>query len=193
MPLSQLDRRTALIIIDLQKGVVAMPTARPSADIVAHASTLARAFRAQRLPVVVVNVTGVAPGRADSNPPFSPPADWSELVPELELQPGDHRVNKQRWGAFIGTGLHDHLQGAGVTQIVLCGIATSIGVESTARIAHELSYHVVLVEDAMTDRIAQAHANSVQVIFPRIGEVTDTASVLQALQARSAASMPSGV
>lgn len=193
MPLSQLDPYTALIIIDLQKGVVAMPTAHPSSDIVAHASALARAFRARRLPVVVVNVTGVVPGRADSNPPFSPPADWSELVPELELQASDYRISKQRWGAFIGTGLHDHLQAAGVTQIVLCGIATSIGIESTARNAHELGYHVVLVEDAMTDRIAEAHANSVQVIFPRIGEVTDTASVLQALQARPAASMPSGI
>ncbi|WMJ69073.1 isochorismatase family protein [Stenotrophomonas sp. 24(2023)] len=184
MPLSQLDPRTALIVIDLQAGVVAMPTARPAADIVAHASALAQAFRAQALPVVLVNVTGIAPGRADASPPFAPPPGWSDLVPELDAQPSDHRVSKQRWGAFTGTDLHALLQAAGVTQVVLCGISTSIGIESTARHAHELGYNVVLVEDAMTDRIAQAHANSVQVIFPRVGEVTDTASVLQALQAR---------
>ncbi|KAF1017260.1 MAG: Isochorismatase family protein YecD [Stenotrophomonas maltophilia] len=183
MPLSQLDPIPALVVVDLQKGIVALPTARPSADIVALSAQLARAFRARGLPVALVNVTGIAPGRVDAHRPFAPPADWAELVPEQDARPSDHRVSKQRWGAFLGTDLDAWLRAAGATQVVLCGISTSIGVESTARNAHELGYNVVLVEDAMTDMVAQAHANSVQVIFPRVGEVTDTASVLQALQA----------
>lgn len=184
MPLSQLDTTAALIVVDLQKGIVGLPTAHPASAIVGQAAALADAFRANNLPVVLVNVTGGAPGRNDANHSFSPPADWAELVPELGQHGSDHRVSKQRWGAFHGTDLQAHLQAAGVTQVVLCGIATSIGVESTARNAHEHGYHVVLVADAMTDLDAQAHQNSVQKIFPRMGEVTDTAAVLQALQAR---------
>ena len=69
-----------------------------------------------------------------------------------------------------------------VTQVVLCGIATSIGVESTARCAHEYGYHVVLVEDAMTDPDAEAHRHSIQKIFPRLGELTNMAELLRALE-----------
>ena len=88
-----------------------------------------------------------------------------------------------RWGAFHETGLDQHLKDLGVTQVVLCGIATSIGVESTARYASEHGYHVVLVEDAMTDLDHDAHVHSLTKIFPRLGEVTDTAEVLKAVKA----------
>jgi nicotinamidase-related amidase len=128
-------------------------------------------------------VTGAAPGRTDAGPPkFSFPADWAELVPELEQHPDDHIVTKQRLGAFLGTTLDDYLRQRGVTQVVLTGISTSTGVESTARSAYDLGYNVALVVDAMTDLNADAHRHSVEKIFPRLGETDTTANVLKLLQ-----------
>ena len=104
MPLTKLDDTCALIVIDLQKGVAGMPTVHPVNEIIDRSAQLARAFRERALPVVLVNVSGRAPGRTDAgSPKFSFPPDWTELVPELERQPGDHTVTKQRWGAFLGT------------------------------------------------------------------------------------------
>jgi nicotinamidase-related amidase len=182
MPVTTLDPTAALVVIDLQKGIVGMPTAHPAAEIVSRAATLARAFREKGLPVVLVNVTGGAPGRTDvPRPAFSLPPDWAELVPELDRQPGDVIVSKQRWGAFLGTGLNDALRARGVTQIVLVGVATSIGVESTARSAYDLGYNVALVVDAMTDRDGDAHRHSVEKIFPRLGQTDITDNVLKLL------------
>ena len=184
MPLTQLDATPALVLIDLQKGIASGNTVHPVAGIIARGAQLARAFRERGLPVVLVNVDGRAPGRADNAPPWGDrAADWATLVPELDAQLSDIRITKQRWGAFIGTQLHDQLQRHHVTQIVLGGISTSAGVESTARSAWDLGYHVVLVLDAMTDRDADAHRLSVEKIFPRIGETTTTDAVLAMLPA----------
>jgi nicotinamidase-related amidase len=90
-------------------------------------------------------------------------------------------VSKQRPGAFIGTPLHDYLHQRGVTQIFIAGIATSLGVESTARSAYDHGYNVVLVADAMTDRDADTHRHSVERIFPRLGETDTTENVLKLL------------
>ena len=185
MPLTKLDTIPALVVIDLQKGVVGLPAVHPAGEIVARAAQLARAFRQRGLPVVLVNVSGPAPGRTDAGPRnFSFPADWIELVPELERHPGDHIVTKQRWGAFLGTALDDILRRRGVTQVVLTGVATSAGVESTARSAYDLGYNVVLVIDAMTDLNAEAHRHTVERIFPRIGETVTTERVLEVLRER---------
>jgi nicotinamidase-related amidase len=183
MPLTKLDTDPALVIIDLQKGIVSMPTVHPAGEIIGRSAQLACAFRERGLPVVLVHVSGAAPGRTDAGRPnFSFPADWAELVPELERHPDDHIVIKQRWGAFLGTSLDDYLRKRGVTQIVLTGVATSIGVESTARSAYDLGYNVVLVVDAMTDRDADAHRHSVEKIFPRLGETDTTDNVLKLLR-----------
>src|SRR5580693_10296343 len=180
MPLTQLDATAALIVIDLQKGIVGLPTVHPAAEIVGRTTQLARGFRARGLPVVLVNVTGRAPGRTDAGAPkFSFPPDWTELVPELEQQPGDHLVSKQRVGAFIGTTLDDTLRQRGVTQVFITGVATSAGVEATARSAYDYGYNVVLVTDAMTDRDPDAHRHCVEKIFPRLGETDTTANVLK--------------
>jgi len=182
MPVTQLDPTAALIVIDLQKGIVSLPVAHPIADIVSRSAQLAQAFRERGLPVVLVNVTAAAPGRTNTvRPKFAFPPDWTDLVPELEPQPGDHLVSKQRVGAFIGTGLHEHLQQRGVTQVFITGVATSVGVEATARSAYDYGYNVVLVTDAMTDRDPDAHLHSVEKIFPRIGEVDTTENVLHLL------------
>jgi len=171
MPVSTFDASTALLIIDLQKGIVALPTVHPIGPVVQHAAALADAFRRHGLPVVLINVTGGAPGRAEQARKLDAlPADWAELVPELNRQPQDHLVSKRTWGAFSGTGLDAHLQQLGVTQLVLAGVSTSIGVESTARQAYELGFNVTLALDAMTDTSAESHENSVSRIFPRLGE-----------------------
>jgi nicotinamidase-related amidase len=184
MPLTKLDDVSALIAIDLQKGIVGMPMVHPAGEIIHRTAVLARAFRERSLPVVLVNVSGPPPGRTDAGPRnYSFPEGWTELVPELDRQPGDHLVTKQSWGAFAGTGLDDYLRLRGVTQVVLTGIATSAGVESTARNACDLGYNVTLVVDAMTDRDADAHQHSVEKIFPRLGETTTTADVMTLLQA----------
>lgn len=185
MALSQLDDHAALIVIDLQKGILNYPTIHPVPEIVARAAELARAFRTRGLPVVLVNVTASAPGRTQSGPPaVSRPPDWAELVPELERSPSDIVITKQRWGAFTGTALDAELRRRGVTQVFVTGVSTSAGVESTARSAHEHGYHVVLVTDAMTDRDPDTHRHSIDKIFPRIGEAATTAEVLQRLTAR---------
>jgi len=135
---------------------------------------------------VLVNVTGGAPGRTDrTRPPgtISSP-DWADLVDELDVQPDDHLVTKQRRSAFHDTGLDAHLRGLGVTQVVLAGVSTTSGVESTARSAYDYGYHVVLAIDAMTDTDPDAHANSVERIFPKLGETTTTAEILDMLGRR---------
>lgn len=182
MPLTKLDEVCALVVIDLQKGVAGMPAAHPMPEIIRRSAQLARVFRERKLPVVLVNVSGMAPGRTDAGRPnYAFPPDWTELVPELDAHAGDHLVTKQRWGAFLGTGLDDYLRLRGATQIVLTGVATSIGVESTARSAYDLGYNVVLVTDAMTDRDADAHRYSVEKIFPRLGETALADDVLRLL------------
>lgn len=191
MPLTKLDDTAALVVIDLQKGIVAVPTAHPAGEIVDRSARLARAFRAHGLPVVLVHVTGRAPGRTDAGIPNLPfKDDWTELVPELGRHPGDLLVTKQRWGAFCGTTLNDDLRKRGVTQIVLTGISTSAGVESTARSAYDYGYNVTLVLDAITDRDAENHRHCVEKIFPRLGEAATTEDVLKLLQARPAAPTP---
>ena len=183
MPVTKLDDRCALIVIDLQKGTVGLPTVHPANKIIDRSAQLARAFRERGLPVVLVNVSGPAPGRTDAGiPKFSFPADWTELVPQLEQHPDDHVLTKQRLGAFLGTDLDDYLRQHGVTQVVVTGVATSSGVESTARSAYDLGYNVVLAVDAMTDRDGDAHRHSVEKIFPRLGETAKTDDVLKLLK-----------
>jgi nicotinamidase-related amidase len=187
MPITTIDDRTALIVIDLQRGIVAFPLAHPVAGVLANARALAAAFRRQQLPVVLVNVTGGAPGRAEQTRGGGPPAaDWAVLVPEVDQQPSDHVVTKQTWGAFSKTNLAGYLKDQGVTQVVVIGVATSFGVESTARQAHELGFNVAFAVDAMTDMNADAHINSVTRIFPRLGETGTTQDIIQRLDARAA-------
>lgn len=183
MPLTTLDPKTALVVIDLQKGIVALPVApHPATAVVERSARLADAFRKRGLPVVLVNVAGGAPGRIEqARVAGTRAADWAELVPELRRQAQDRAVTKRTWGAFMHTDLDAQLKSLGVTQIVLCGISTSIGVESTARQAYELGYNVTLAVDAMGDLNADAHQNSLARIFPRLGETGSTQEVLDLL------------
>jgi nicotinamidase-related amidase len=185
----QLEQRPALVVIDLQVGILSYPTAHPKEQIIANSAALAEAFRARDLPVVLVNVDGSAPGRSDRGKATgrvggrSIPAESTVLVPELNRQPTDITVTKRSFGAFLTTDLDAKLNEAGVTQIVLAGISTTSGVESTARSAFDLGYHVAFVTDAMTDSL-EAHNASVEHQFPKLGELGTTADVLALLDAR---------
>jgi nicotinamidase-related amidase len=183
MALSTLDPKSALILIDLQKGIVGLPTAHPTGPVVSRSAALADEFRGRGLTVVLVNVTGVAPGRTEqARRTGEMPADWAEIVPELNPQPSDLLVTKRTWGAFMHTDLEAKLRGLGITQVVMAGVATSIGVESTARQAYELGFNVTFATDAMTDLNADAHANSITRIFPRMGETGTTAEIIELLK-----------
>jgi len=184
MALTPLDPKSALIVFDLQKGIVSLPTADPIEGVVQKAAALASAFRRRGLPVVLVNVDGGAPGRTEQARRFRDfPEGWTDLIPELDAQASDHRVTKRTWGAFSHTDLDAYLKGQGATQVVVVGVATSAGVESTARQAHELGFNVALAIDAMTDMNPEAHANSVTRIFPRLGETATTQEILDQLAA----------
>lgn len=187
MPVTTLDPKTALLVIDLQKGIVARAAEYGVGGVVQRASALAAAFRQHALPVVLVNVGGGAPGRIEqTRPHIQLPADWAELVPELKQQPQDHLVTKKTWGAFSNTGLAGWLQQQAVTQVVIVGVSTSIGVESTARQAHELGLNVTLAVDAMTDLNPDAHSNSITRIFPRLGETGSTQQIIDLLNSQHA-------
>lgn len=182
MPITALDSTTALIVIDLQAGFAGMPTVHPIDGVVANAATLAAAFRVKALPVVLVNVAGGAPGRTEQGGGGQElPDGWADLLPQLNQQPGDKTVTKFSWGAFHNTDLAAHLTELGATQVVIAGVATSIGVESTARQAHEHGFHVTLATDAMTDLNPAAHDNTVSHIFPLLGETGTTKDVLALL------------
>ena len=154
------------------------------ADVVKKAADLAAAFRRHDLPVVLVNTNDGPPGRTVHRRHSGPfPPDFVRLMPELDAQPTDHRITKRTWGAFTGTDLEAHLRSSGISQVVVCGVATSVGVESTARQAHELGLNVTLAVDAVTDISAEAHANSLERIFPRLGEDGTAQEIIARVQA----------
>ncbi|MFF0183881.1 hydrolase [Streptomyces sp. NPDC005244] len=190
MAVTTIDPRTALVVIDLQHGIVGNPgvAPHPAADVVERSVRLADAIRGHGLPVVLVRVTAAADGsdavsgRTDgASRGRSFPEGWDVIVDDLAGHPEDITVTKRNWGAFYGTDLDLQLRRRGITQIVLTGIATSIGVESSARAAHEHGYHVTLATDAMTDLDAETHRNSVERIFPRLGETGTTDEILEVL------------
>jgi nicotinamidase-related amidase len=181
--------KTALVVIDLQKGFSGRPLVPYSYDVVVkNAATVANAFRKNGMPVFLVRVTPSRDGKdmlhpiADAAPwaqAFSP--DWAEIVPEMGPREGDLVITKRQWGAFYGAELDLELRRRGMTTIVLCGILTNIGVESTARFAYEYGYHQIFAEDAMAAVSAEEHAFSVTKIFPRIGLVRKTEEIISAL------------
>ena len=184
-------RTTALVLIDLQQGVVSRPFApRSGAEVVQNASRLAAKFRALGATVVLVRVTFQPDSKDRLNAPADAPMqfnssalppNWAELVPEIGPQTGDLIITKRQWGAFYGTELDLQLRRREVRTIVLGGIATNFGVESTDRDAYERGYAQIFVEDAMASMTAEAHEFVVENIFPRIGQARSTDEVLSAL------------
>ncbi|MCX6177832.1 MAG: hydrolase [Chlorobiales bacterium] len=182
---------TALVIIDLQKGITALPAEPYEAQaVVINAAKLAEAFRKNQMSVFLVRVSA----SSDSKDRLSPitdcistgrkttfSADWSEIVPELTPKDDDQIITKKQWGAFYGTDLDLQLRRRKIETIVLCGISTNIGVESTARCAYEYGFQQIFVEDAMSARSSTEHNNTIKTIFPRIGRVRKTQDILAIL------------
>lgn len=185
-------RSTAVVVIDLQKGIVGLPGSPNTTDsVVKNCVSLVGAARAAGAHVVLVHV-GRSPDGADGlrpvadevmRAPGTMPADWADLLPELGCQATDTVIFKRQWGAFYGTDLDLQLRRRGLKTIILCGIATEVGVESTARDAYERGYEQVFAEDAMNGRHAESHANSMTRIFPRMGRVRKTGEIVAALGA----------
>jgi nicotinamidase-related amidase len=182
-----LDPRTAaLVLIDLQKPIVAMPLSPYSGpEVVSVCTGLAGNFRKAGARVVLVNVA-FAKDLGDavrapvdepfSHPPGGLPEDWAELVDGL-AQPTDLRVTKHQWGAFYGTDLDLQLRRRGIKSIVLGGIATNFGVESTAEQAWERGYEVIIAKDATSSRTVEMYTFSIQSILPRISRITNAANI----------------
>lgn len=177
---------TALVLIDLQNGIMGFQTQpRSPAEVVAASKAVAQRFRAAGAHVVLVNVD-FAPGYADALkapvdqpsqlPPGGLPPTFADIVEGL-AEPGDLRVTKKQWGAFYGTDLDLQLRRRGVTTIVLGGVATNQGVESTARAAHEHGYAVVLAEDLCAGRDAEMHSFAFERIFPHLSRVVKAAEI----------------
>lgn len=197
MTLSRLDpATTALVVVDLQRGITQGSYApHTAAEVVERSAALARAFREAGATVVLVHVAYAA-GEADAphrevdqpRPARELPPDFSEIVAELQRAPSDVVVTKRNWGAFHDTGLDLQLRRRGVSTLVLTGIATNMGVESTARDAYERDYRLVFAEDAITSFSAEQHGFAMGTIFPRIGRVRSTAEILDALATAPSAS-----
>lgn len=177
---------TALVLIDLQKGIVSRDVApHTGAQVVARGKELAERFRSAGAPVILVNV-GFAKDFKDALrpevdepmvvPPGGFPADFSELADGL-AKPGDILITKRQWGAFFGTELDLQLRRRGIKTIVLAGIATNIGVESTARQAHEHGYSQVIVEDATSGLDGSMHDFAFNFLFPKISRIAKTADI----------------
>ncbi len=187
MPLSTLDPTTALIVVDLQKGILNQPFVHPIVGVIERSCALLAAFRQHDLPVVLVNVAGGALGRTEQTHRFTTiPEGFSDLIPELDRQVCDIVVTKRTWGAFASTDLEAQLKSYRVTQVVITGVATGTGVEATARQAYEAGFNVTLALDAMTDARPEAHSYSLTHVFPRLGETGSTQDVLDLLAQRSA-------
>ena len=186
-----IDKRgTALVVIDLQRGIAAMPTQPHEAGrVVRNAASIADAFRKNHMPVFLVHVVASEADRlkpiADQQPWSATgqprPKDWADILPELGPKEDDVVITKKQWGAFYGTELDLQLRRRGLNTIVLCGISTNAGVESTARFAYEYGYQQIFVEDAMAARSAEEHNNTVNYTFKRIGRVRTTEQILSAL------------
>ena len=189
-----LDPRTcALVLIDLQKGILGLPLAPYSASqIVEKSLALGRGLKEAGGVVVLVKVAFAndyadAPSREVDEPSAMPPgglpAEWSEFVPEIASLQADVVITKRQWSAFYGTELDLQLRRRGIKTIVLGGVATHIGVESTARDAWQHHYSVVLAEDACTSFGADVHQFSVEKVLRRVARVRSTEEILAGLAA----------
>ena len=184
-------RTTALVLIDLQQGILGFAKGPRTGESVLEASAkLARQFRKQGSPVVLVRVgwhddfgdaLKQSVDQPSAMPPGGLPKNWWDFPEALEVSDSDLLITKRQWNAFYGTELDLQLRRRGIKTIVLAGISTNIGVESTARAGYELGYALVLAEDAMSSGATEQHEASVNYIFPRLGHVRPTEDVLAAL------------
>ena len=181
-------RRTAIVLIDLQKGILARPTVpHATADLLDRTQQLLGAGRAAGLLVIHVRVgwsddMGDSPSAPVDQPGPSraspPPSGFADSVEGFGPAPGELLITKRQWGAFQGTELDLQLRRRGIDTIILSGVASDIGVESTARFGWELGYAQIVVEDATAGYDEDQHRSSFAKIFPRIARVRSTEQVV---------------
>ena len=179
-------RISALVLVDLQKGILGYSLAPvTSQELLERGQALAERFRAAKATVVLVNVAFSPDGadmlrqRVDQPSPIPAggfPAGWDEFPPGL-MQSGDLQITKRQWGAFYGTELDLQLRRRGIRTIVLGGVATQIGVESTARQAYEHGYELLMVKDATTSSDTEGHEMSMKHIMPRLGRIVQSSDI----------------
>ncbi|AZG45872.1 isochorismatase family protein [Gordonia insulae] len=184
MTATALDPHTALVLIDLQNGTLGRGLVHQSADIVARSVALANAFADRDMTIVIVRATGTPAGRTEysASMPDGFPPEFAELHPDIDAIGSAVRVDKSSWGAFVGTDLHGELSARGITQVVLAGVATSFGVESSAREAYDLGYNVAIAIDAISDARAASHDHVVSSVFPALAELATTDDILALLK-----------
>ncbi|MFT2815390.1 cysteine hydrolase family protein [Leifsonia sp. A12D58] len=182
MAITELDDNPALVVIDLQVGTLAGGLVHPVEGIVANANQLLSAFHARGLPVVVARVSGTPAGRTEYGAGSREfPPEFAELAPALDVRSDDIAVVRNTWSVFAATDLDARLRTLGVTQVVLAGVATSFGVESTARDAYDLGYNVIIATDAITDRSLDAHEASITRVFPALGQLSSASEIVARL------------
>lgn len=170
---SLVARRAALIVVDLMPRIVELDMGPyKGVDVVSRAGRLVAAFRQAGGTVVLVRVE--RPNVAEQPP-------GSGFVPEMLPRTGDITVVKRTIGAFYGTDLAGQLRERAVETVVMAGIATTMGVESTARAASDHGFEVVFASDAMSGMTTLEHEHALTVTLPRFGEVLTTDEVLQRL------------
>jgi nicotinamidase-related amidase len=181
MPIDTLSHATALLVIDLQVGTTSAALAHPIDGVAANAGRLIDAFHVTGRTVVIASVTGTPAGRTTySNGAMTFPAEFTEPISGLPTNDGDLTIERATWSVFAGTDLHERLQSLGVTDLILAGLATSFGIESTARDAYDLGYSVVIASDAVTDRSIESHDHSIGRVFPALGKVATTDEIIAA-------------
>ena len=185
------SKKTALVVIDIQKGIAGMArqlAPHSAQEVVGNVAKLVGKFRSAGAQVFLVHVTSV-----DGKDMLSPltdqgsqwqgerPADWADFMDEITPMGSDIVITKRQWGAFYGTELDLQLRRRGINTIVLCGISTNIGVETTAREAYQHGYNQVFATDAMAAMTEEEHNAALKFIFPRIGRLRTTEQVLAML------------
>lgn len=179
-----LDPTCALVVVDVQVVTTSFPSAHDMETVVAHVARLASSFRERSLPVVftIADLNNPPAGRTQYDRPRAEvPSASLALSSALGTEESDIVLTKSGWGAFQGTRLEEMLRARGVTQVVVVGLATGFGVESTARQAYDAGFHVVLVADAMTGPDLEGHNHTVQRVFPALGHVVTTDVLLASL------------
>lgn len=173
--------RPALLVIDLQQGIVELPAQEASQTVIENSRLLGQMFSKKGWPVFIVNVAGRPTGMTQNNQNSSQSSNWGEIIFCLRDNPNYHYITKYSWGAFHNTALHQRLSELNTSDVYITGIASSMGVDSSARQAFDLNYNVVIVKDAIADVSSVCHSHVCEHIFPKIALLQSTQQVIDSL------------
>ncbi|WP_448951894.1 hydrolase [Labrys neptuniae] len=183
--------RTALVMIDLQNWIVSRPVAPHSGDdVVDRSLRIAKALRKAGGTVVLVRVL-FSDGYRDV---VKTPVDSPLVLPENRMPPEavafDARLNpakvdvvitKRQWSAFHGTELDLQLRRRGIDTVIVSGIATNFGVESTVRDAFAYNYAAIVAEDATSSFSPEMHRFAIDHVLPRVARIRSSGMIIDAI------------